>query len=379
MKIAITGADLITSVGAGRDAHFRNLCAGVSGNKPLQHFQPEHFRVQRAYEIAEEGADPKGRVTRWLTRCVEEAVRQSGLDLRTRRVAFLVGTGLRELSSLEQWWADKAPMHVSELHFGGALQRTVDAVGPSFSFSNACAASNFALGLGADLLQLGEADAVVVAGCDTITESMFGLLDRVNPVPPERVQPFDRNRRGVIMGDGAAAVVMEPADSALARGKAPLALVRAVGMSCDAHHETAPHLEGIIAAMVDAHQRAGVTPTDIDLLMVHGTGTFLNDQVEAQAISQYFGDATGRCLVSAIKSMTGHTSGASGLVGVITAIDAINRGCVPPTIGLTEVIPEAESLNFVTGGPRQSDIRLAQINAFGFGGVNAVVIVERAG
>ncbi len=380
MTVAITGADLITSVGTGRADNFAALCAGVSGDKPLQSFDSTHFRLSRCYEIDDGRAgrqDVKGRASSWLCRCVAEASRQAGLALWSDRIALLVGTGLRELRSLELWWSEHVPIDVSELHFAGALRREVGFQGPVFTISNACSASNFALGLGADWIELGDIDVAIIAGTDSITESMLGVLDRSSPDPPERVQPFAVGRKGVLLGEGAAAVVLEPLDRVLQEGRVPLARLRGVGMSCDAHHETAPLLAGVVSAMVNAHRRAGITAEEVDLIVAHGTGTALNDPVEALAIKEVFGPAAERVMISGLKSMVGHTSGASGLMGVIVAIEAMHHGRVPPTVGSTEVIAEAEGLNIV--GPREKSmrVRVAQVNAFGFGGVNAVAVVDR--
>jgi 3-oxoacyl-[acyl-carrier-protein] synthase II len=179
------------------------------------------------------------------------------------------------------------------------------------------------------------------------------------------------------MGEGAAAVVVEPLERAVARGKSPLALLRGVGMSCDAYHETAPDPGGMAASMIDAHRRAAVTPEEVDLIMIHGTGTTRNDQAEALAIKKVFDADASRPLLSGLKSMTGHTSGASGLVGVIVAIEAMRQSCVPPTVNFSELMAEAEGLNLITNIAQPAQIRIAQVNAFGFGGVNAVAILER--
>ena len=206
---------------------------------------------------------------------------------------------------------------------------------------------------------------------------MFGLLGRANPVIPEALRPFEKNRKGVIMGEGAAAVVLERQSHADARNAAPIVKVRGVGMSCDAYHETAPDIDGIKNAILDAHKRSNCSIDDIDLIMAHGTGTIANDMVEAQVLADLFESRTGNVAVSAIKSMTGHTSGASGLVGVVIAMEAMRTGKVPPTLGLEDVIESASCLNFVKDEPLEVEIRTAQINAFGFGGVNAVAILEQ--
>lgn len=380
MAGVITGTGMVTSVGADTETSFASFCAGVSGNKPLQAFDRRLYNLTHAYEIADraEGRDVKGRATGWLCASVDQAVRAAGLAPNESRLAIVVGTGLRELRGLELWWADGQPFRVEELHFGGGLRQSLGVSVPVTTLSNACAASSFALGLADDLLALGEADAIIVAGADSITESMFGLGDRASLLRPERVQPFERERRGALLGEGAAAVVVESAEQAHARGAAPLALLRGVGMSCDAFHETAPDREGMRRAMVDAHRRAGVAPEEIDLLMAHGTGTELNDKVEALAIKDVFGAHAGKVIVTALKSMLGHTSGGSGLMSVITAVECLRSGHVPPTVGFNAPMEEAEALDIVAGEARVAPLRFAQVNAFGFGGVNAVVVLEKA-
>jgi 3-oxoacyl-[acyl-carrier-protein] synthase II len=243
---------------------------------------------------------------------------------------------------------------------------------------NACAASLCALGLAEDLLYSGDAGAAIVAGCDSITASMLGLVDRTTLTPPERVAPFDRKRRGLLMGEGAAAVVLETPSHALDRQAAPYALLRGVGMSCDAHHETAPTREGVVRAMTDSHCRSAVVPADVDLLLVHGTGTALNDSTEALAIADVFGPSVGRVPITALKSLIGHTSGASGLVAVVTAVECLRQGRIPPTIGFDEPADEARQFDIVTGAARDADLHIAQVNAFGFGGVNAVAVLGKA-
>lgn len=379
--LAITGADMISSLGCGRAENFRALCAGASGNKPLIRFDADRYRFKRAYEIDDRDRHPHdvpGRATEWLRQTIEAAMRESRLGLDGARVALFVGTGLRELRSLELWQVEGAPFHAEQLHFGAAVQAATGAGAPVFTLSNACAASSFALGLAADLIALDEADVAIVAGSDSIAESMFGTLDRVTLDALEEVRPFDRNHKGVLMGEGAAAVVVEPVERAAARGACPLALLRSVGVSCDAHHETAPKLEGVVAAMSDAHRRANTTIEDVDLVVAHGTGTDLNDATEASAIRRFFEPALDRVPVTGLKGKTGHTSGASGLMGVIAAIEAMRQGCIPPLANSLDAMPEAEGIRFVVGAPRAAQIDIAQVNAFGFGGVNAVVILERA-
>ncbi|WP_431044248.1 beta-ketoacyl-[acyl-carrier-protein] synthase family protein [Streptomyces sp. P1-3] len=378
MSQLITGAGAVVSVGDDIDEIFRALCAGTTGLAGLRGFDRTRYRTRNAYEIDDRpgDGDVPGRATAWLLRAVEQAAEQAGLGDDLSGVPILVGTGLRELRSIELAHRDGADFGLDRLHFGTALRERFGAA-RTYTFSGACSASLYALAMASDLIASGAEDHVVVAGVDTLTESMYGLLDRVHMDPPERVQPFDRDRRGVLMGDGAAAVVLRRETPEAARGA--LGRLRAVSMNCDAHHVTAPDPEGIAEAVRDAQRQAGVKPGDIDLVLLHGTGTLLNDEAEATAIAEVFGTDVTAPLMTAIKSMTGHTSGSAGLVSLIVALRAMASGRVPPTVGLADPVDEAAGFRFATGRVEGADIGVAQIDAFGFGGVNAVAIVERAG
>ena len=379
LDISISGYSMVTSLGDNRRTTFEALCQGASGNKPLQAFDTTKFSIQHAHEILDRdgsGSDTPQRASVWLSKAISDAMEDAKITADSGRVVILVGTGLRELRSLELWWADGAAIEPSVLHFGEGIRESLESNIQVMTFSNACSASSYALGVGADLITLDQADVVVVAGVDTLTESMLGLLGRVNPTPPTRIQPFESTRRGVLMGEGASAVVLEKSNRAKERGIDGAPQLRSVALNCDAYHETAPDVEGITKAMRMAHQQADLQCTDVDLIMVHGTGTHANDLAEATAISQLYQDTESRPYLSAIKSMTGHTSGASGLVGLVTAIESLHSGSVPPNIGLDTPIDEARDLNLPTS-TTFAPLRVAQINAFGFGGVNAVAIVER--
>lgn len=375
----IIGMGAIASTGTGVGELFDSLCRGTTGRAELRGFDRTNFRAQHAYEVDDrpaDGEDVPGRATRLLLDAVGQAAADAGLGEDLSGIPVLIGTGLRELRSMELWWRDGTEFAETGLHFGTALRERFNA-DVSHTFSNACSASLYALALAFDLLaQEGEGapDTVVVAGVDVLTESMYGLLERVHPQPPERVRPFDRNRTGVLMGDGAAAIVLRRTDEGAPQ---VYGQVRGVAVNCDAYHVTAPSPEGIAEAMRAAHDLAGVKASDIDLVMTHGTGTLLNDEAEATALRDVLGDAAGNPLMTAMKSMTGHTSGASGLLNLVVGVRALTEGRVPPTVGLDDPVDEAAEFRFVTGEAATGQrLRLAQFNAFGFGGINAVAIVE---
>jgi 3-oxoacyl-[acyl-carrier-protein] synthase II len=375
----IIGMGAVAATGSGVDELFESLCQGRSGRAELRGFDRTRFRAQHAYEVDNRpvaGQDVPGRATALLLDAVGQAAADAGLGEDLSGIPVLVGTGLRELRSLELWWRDGSPFADSGLHFGTGLRERFNA-DVTHTFSNACSASLYALALGSDLLnQEGDdaPDTVIVAGVDVLTESMYGLLERVHPQPPDRVRPFDRNRTGVLMGDGAAAIVLRRTEQGAPQVHGRL---RGVAVNCDAYHVTAPSPEGIAEAMRSAHRLAGVKPSDVDLVMLHGTGTLLNDEAEAAALADVLGDSASGPLMTAVKSMTGHTSGASGLINLIVGVRALNEGRVPPTVGLEEPVEEAAPFRFVTGEAADSrQLNVAQLNAFGFGGINAVAIVE---
>jgi 3-oxoacyl-[acyl-carrier-protein] synthase II len=375
---AITGTGLLNCLGTDPAASFAACCRATSGSRPLQAFDHARYRVRVGYEILDRPdghRDVPRRASRWLCDVIEQATVRAGLPLGSPRIPVIVGTGLAEQRSVELWWTAGADLVLGELNFAGAV---ADRFGPvsTTTLVNACSAGLYALAVATDLLDLDEADAVVVAATDSITESMHGLLDRSTPQPHGKIRPFDQLRRGVILGEGAAAVVVEPLTRAAGRGADVLAVLRGVGTSCDAYHVTAPSRAGIRRAIRDACQRGDVQPEQVDLVLAHGTGTPLNDPTEALALQDVFLGAARRPVITSLKSLIGHTAGASGLMSLVTAVDAMDQDRVPPTLHHSGTIDELAGFRVVTA---TAPARLAtvQVNAFGFGGVNAVAMLSR--
>jgi 3-oxoacyl-[acyl-carrier-protein] synthase II len=368
MSTLIASSVLRTCLGDGAST-FAALLAGRDGRAPLRRGDPAKLRVSYGYHV-EVHSGPYA-PSRWLARCVRAAVAGSGVDPAHARVACLVGTGLRELSTVE--CADElseVPAH--RLHFADAVREAVPGIGEVVTIANACSASGHALALAQDMVELGDADAVVVAGTDTMTESMLAMIGRVVDEPTERVRPFDRDRRGVLLGEGAAAVVVVPDDGR----PGTLGRLLATGLSCDAYHETAPAPDGIARAMRDALARAGRLPEEVGLVLAHGTGTPLNDPAECAALRTVL---TGAPLVTAVKGAIGHLSGTAHLANVDVALRCLASRRVPAVVGLDTPLPEAEGLRLVRGCAVPLPARtLVQCNAFGFGGVNAVSLLAAA-
>jgi 3-oxoacyl-[acyl-carrier-protein] synthase II len=371
----ITGIGAVSSVGDNPHEIFDALCAGREGRAPLRAFDAASYRMRYAYEIPdrrEPGRDEPMRASRWLGDVVAQAVEDAGLGPDIDAVPVLVGTTLREQRTAELWWRDGTRFELRDLHFDAALRARFGGAS-SYTFANACCAALYALALASDLIELGISDTVVAAGTDSIAESTYGMLDRVQNDTPQAARPFDVGRKGMVMGEGAVAVVLRRAGTDSEHVHARL---RGVGINCDAYHATAPDPDGIARAIADAHRRAGVRANDIDLVMLHGTGTQLNDQVEAEVLANLFaGTGTGP-IMTAIKSMTGHTLGGSGLLSLVVAVLSMRHGRVPPIHGLTDPIAAAEALRLVRRRAVDANIGTAQVNAFGFGGINAVAVLE---
>jgi 3-oxoacyl-[acyl-carrier-protein] synthase II len=372
----ITGLGMISCLGDSAHAGFERMCESFREASLLSVIDPAPFRLRRAYEIADPApaGENRLRATTWLVAAIRQAIADAGLE-HARDLPVIVGTGLREFQSFERWCAAERPFQPVELHFEAAIRAEIPQAGDVITLCNACSASNFALGLALDLIAVEQVPAAIVAGCDAIAGSMFAFTDRAGQAGLTRVEPFDRGRRGVILGEGAAAVVLETERHIDARSGKRRARLRAVGMSCDAGHETAPDSAGIAAALADALATSGCTAADVDLIVAHATGTALNDPAEASAIRAVFGEHRPR--ITALKGHTGHTSGAAGVMGVITAILAMEHRRIPPISAAIDAIDEAAGFDLVTAAALPAEPTCALVNAFGFGGVNAVAVLEK--
>ncbi|WP_116051410.1 beta-ketoacyl synthase N-terminal-like domain-containing protein [Amycolatopsis palatopharyngis] len=370
MATLIAASAVRTCLGSGADT-FAGLLRSECGVTGLRHGDPAELNVTAGYHIDDHGRE-RFRAGRLLAKCLTEAVAESGVDTERQRVAVLVGTGLRELSAVEDWALTGSGFPVSGLDFDEVVRETLPGVTYVTTLSNACSASGHALALAQDMVELDEADVVVVAATDTMTQSMLAMIGHVADRPTERVRPFDRDRSGVLLGEGAAAVVVV---SESWRGPV-LGRLLGTGLSCDAFHATAPDIEGISRAMSGVFSRTHRDPSTVDLVVAHGTGTVLNDPVECDALRKIVLGAGGDPLVTGVKGAVGHTSGSAALVNVDVALRCLSTGMIPPVVGLADPLDEGAGLRFVVGGPVARRTNLVQVNAFGFGGVNAVTLLE---
>ncbi len=264
------------------------------------------------------------------------------------------------------------PSHVLSAHVAAELgAEGVNAVLPA-----ACAAGNYAIAWAADALRAGRADVMLAGSADAFSRITYTGFARLGAIAPERCQPFDRNRKGMAPGEGAAVLVLERARDAAARGARPFAEVAGHGLTCDAHHATSMHPDGRGAAraMALALEESGVRPAEVRYISAHGTGTPTNDRVETLTIKRVFGGAAYRVPVSSVKSMLGHTMGAASAIKAAVCALAVATGRIPPTINLDDPDPECD-LDYVPHSARVCPVSVAVTNAYGFGGCNSSLVL----
>jgi 3-oxoacyl-[acyl-carrier-protein] synthase II len=303
------------------------------------------------------------------------------------RVAVVMGTTMAEITVLREIVKarlesgyPKSRIYEKCVAFNipGVLAQYIGARGPVSMIPTACAAGTYAVGEACDLIREGRVDIAVAGGVDSFDPVVFAGFSRLFSVAPERCQPFDKNRKGILVGEGAAVLTLESVECAVRRGARIYGEVVGYGRSCDAFHMTNPRPEGsgMHAAMRAAFTDAGMKVSPVSAVIVHGTGTPANDRTEARALRSLFGEATQRVPVSANKSMLGHTMGAAGAMNVATACLAVTEGRIPPTINYETPDPECD-LDCTPNQARAIDAETIMCNAFAFGGNNSSLLIQR--
>ncbi len=405
-KIVVTGLGALTPIGNSVDEYWTNLLAGVNGARRVESFDPEDMPFQIACEVRgfkpEQFLDRKtvrrtARPTHMAVAVAREALEDSQLvisDANRERVGVVMNTGaggivevIRAGTELKsRGWKKVTPMLVPT-SMSNAVSCLVSiatgAQGPVVTGTAACASGSYAILEAFHILRRDEADAIIVGGCEAALElsilSSFGRMGTLSHDmdPQQASKPFSRDRDGFAPGEGSAALIMETEEHAKARGAPVYAEMLGGYLTGDAYHITAPDTagRGAARAMRETLRTTGLTPADVDVIFAHGTGTVLNDKTECLAIQQVFGEWTNQVLVTSVKSMIGHSLGAAGAHSAVAAVKALMTGDIPPTIGYC---PDPEIDLNVVGNVRQSaDLKVALVNAFGFGGQNAVLALRK--
>ncbi len=409
-RVVVTGLGAVTPLGIGVGPTWEAVLSGRSGVGPITKFDPSQFATTFAAELKEfepEDFVDKKEIKRmdafihYAMASAHFAMADSGLtidDSDAARVGVFMGSGLGGLSTLERYHQAYLeggvrkispffiPMLISNLA-PGHIAIKYGAKGPNITTTTACAASSHAIGEGALAIRRGVCDAVIAGGAEaTITPMGLGgfcamkALSTRNDDPPRASRPFDKDRDGFVMGEGAAIIVLEELDSAKKRGARIYAELCGYGASGDAYHVTAPspNGEGAARCMQAALDDARVNAADVDYINAHGTSTPYNDQFETMAIKTVFGEHARKMMVSSTKSMTGHLLGAAGAVESVFSVLSLRDGVVPPTINYTTPDPECD-LDYVPNTARRQAIRYALSNSFGFGGTNSCLLFGRFG
>ena len=408
-RVVVTGIGVLTPVGHSVTDFWNALMEGKSGAAPITYFDATDFATQFACELkdfkAEDFIDRKS-ASRMDPYCQygiissDQAIKDSGLDLSSidpTRIGVVHGSGIGGMTIYDQQfrqYLERGPRRVSPFFIpmlipdiaAGQISMKHKLMGPNNATASACAPSLHAIMDAMMILQMGMADYMVCGGSEApITQmSVAGFnsakaLSTRNDDPTRASRPYDADRDGFVMGEGAGSLVIETYESAVKRGAKIYAEIAGMGASADAHHLTAPHPEGLgaLSAMNTALNMAGITPDKIDYINTHGTATPLGDLAEIKAVKKLVGDHASKLSISSTKSMTGHLLGAAGVVESIACILALQNQTVPPTINIENLDPEID-VDVTPNTPKERPIEYALNNGFGFGGHNGCMIFKKA-
>ncbi len=396
-RVAITGMGAISALGRTREEFWDALAAGRSGIAKLEGISaPLRFSngaQVRGYDPAAhfdaKEADLLDRFAQFGAIAAREAIAHAGLRGLPAQTAIVTGCSVggigTEDGQFEELYARNnpriAPMTIPRIMANAAASRISTewgVGGPVYNVSTACASSNHAIGQAFWMVRSGAVDCAIAGGSEAIFSLGFlKAWEALRVVSPDTCRPFSKDRRGMILGEGAGMLVLEPLEAARARGARVYAEIAGFGMSSDAHHITQPSSDGPARAMTAALGDANTPPEAISYINAHGTGTPANDPVETAAIHTVFGAHAGRLGVSSTKSMHGHALGAAGALEAIATTLALDRGVLPPTANFTERDPQCD-LDVIPNTPRAEQIEWAMSNSFAFGGLNAVLVFRRA-
>ncbi|HJL22679.1 MAG TPA: beta-ketoacyl-[acyl-carrier-protein] synthase family protein, partial [Polyangiaceae bacterium LLY-WYZ-15_(1-7)] len=394
-RVFVTGVGVISSLGFGREAFWRSLVSGRSGAAPIELFDTSDLDRSIACEV--KGFRPRdfltaaevrrtGRCSAMSIAAARMAVEDAGIGvehLEGPGTSVILGTTMGEanvLGELEQAWLHQGedsvatgliprygttllPIHVARAFGARGMVQTMPA---------ACAAGNYAIGYAADQVRAGRADVALTGAAEVIERLQFAGFCRLGAVSPDVCRPFDQQRQGLLVGEGAAILVLESEESVVRRGATPLAEVGGYGLACDAHHITRPHPdgEGSAHAMREAIRTSGLDPRQVDFVNAHGTGTAANDKVESKVLAQIFGDR--QPMVTSVKSMLGHCMGAASAMEAVSCVLTLQDDVVPPTMNYEHPDPECE-VNLVANAARKQRVDVVLNNSLAFGGYDAVV------
>jgi len=400
-RVAVTGIGVIAAPGATRAAFWESLRAGQSAIRPMTLVPEGSLRFPNAAEVAgyrasgymdEKEADLLDRFAQFALIAAREAVTESGFGVTPElgaRMGVVTGTSTGGQTSEDHEFHSLYAKGASRIHpltiprtmanaGTSCIAREYGIGGPCYTVSTACASATHAIGQAFWMVRNGVVDAAIAGGSEApFSMGFLKAWEAMRIVAPDTCRPFSRDRKGLILGEGAAMLLLEPLESALARGAKIWGEIAGFGMSSDAYHLTQPLADGAARAMRGALLDAGIEPQAIGYINAHGTGTQANDVTEAQAIREVFGAHADKIPVSSTKSMHGHALGAAGALEAAATLMALDEGMIPPTANFSEADP-ACALDVVPNTARAASVAWALSNSFAFGGLNAVLAFRRA-
>ncbi len=397
-RIVVTGIGLVTPLGIGHEAAWPGLLAGACGIREVESFDTSGFTSRLGAEILDfdpepllEQVDPAtiGRASQFAAAAARLALADADLPTVAdpSRAGVAMGTTSgepREVEDFDDCWLAEEPGRVradfvNRYRCGNIPEVVASEVGfrgLNIMIPTACAAGNYAIAYAFDALRSGRADVMLAGGADCFSRITYSGFSRLGAIAGERCQPFDRNRQGMVPGEGAGVVTLETWEHAAARGARIYAEVGGYGLSCDASHMTAADGDGAARAMLQALADSGHRPEEVSYVSAHGTGTPTNDRVESTAVRRVFGDHAARLPMSSIKSMIGHTMGAASAIEAAVCALAVSEDRVPPTINFSEPDPECHA-DCVPNVAREMAVEVAMSNAYAFGGNNASLMLRK--
>ena len=398
-RVVVTGLGIVSSIGIGWKDFWKSLIAGKSGisritsfdtsgydkhyGGEIKNFQPEQFIDKRV-------VNKMGRASQLVIAASRLALEDAGLNSRSLpkdKTGVCVGTTGGEsqiIEKIDKAWTDGSERDIDDKIISlypasiipTRLAHEFKLKPNSFLFSNACAAGNYSIGYAFDLIKFKRTDFMLAGGVDAFSRINLTGFSRLFAMAPKICRPFDKNRKGMLIGEGAGILILESLESALRRKATIYAEVLGYGLSCDAYHMTASDVEGVAKCMKKAFKQVQIKPEDVDYISAHGTGTVQNDKTESQAIKQVFNNQAKKIPVSSIKSMLGHTMGAASAIEAISCCLAIEKGEVPPTINYETPDPECD-IDCVPNKARKQEVKIALNNSYAFGGNNACLVLKK--
>ncbi|WP_017812034.1 beta-ketoacyl-ACP synthase II [Paenibacillus shenyangensis] len=407
-RVVITGMGIVSPIGNDVDTFWQQLSGGQSGIRAIEAFDTQRYKSTIAGIVQNFDADAlfgrkearrMDRFTQFAIAAADQAIQDAGLDMNQvnrERVGVYVGSGIGGIQSLldqHQTLIQRGPERVSPTLVPSMIANSAAAMisirigswGPTLAPVTACSIGNTAIGEAMRLIRAGDADVIIAGGTESATNEVslasFGNATAVstrNEAPKAASRPFDQDRDGFVMSEGAGIVVLESLSHALSRQAPIYAEVIGYGASSDAYHMVATHPEGrgALLAMKAALANAGIIPEQVDVISAHATSTVIGDISETKAIRQLFGDHAYKLPVTANKSITGHMLGAAGGAEAIALVQTLRHGLIPPTINLDHPDPACD-LDYVPHTAREADVQIGLSNSFGFGGHNAVIVLKR--